>query len=434
MHPVRIPVSTAEHQYDVLVGRGLLDGLVDAVKGSPTVAVVHPPSLVPTAEAVRARLVDAGVDAHQIAIPDAEDGKKISVAAFCWEVLGRIKLDRTGTVVGLGGGAVTDLAGFVAGTWMRGVRLVNVPTTLLGMVDAAVGGKTGVNTDAGKNLVGVFHEPATVLVDLDTLATLPSNELVAGMAEVVKAGFIGDPRILELIEADPQAAVDPHGEVLGELVRRAIQVKADVVGQDLRESGGREFLNYGHTLGHAIERREGYRWRHGAAISIGMVFVAELARLAGRLDEATARRHREVLSSLGLPTTYEPDAFPELLATMAGDKKTRSGVLRFVVLDAPGQARPSRRPGPRAADRRLRGDHPRGGPVVKVLVLNGPNLGRLGTREPDVYGATTYADLVALCEQTGAELGIEVEVRQTDHEGVWSSGCTRPPTTGCPWC
>ncbi|MFE0027046.1 3-dehydroquinate synthase [Amycolatopsis sp. NPDC059021] len=341
--PVRIPVATAK-PYDVLVGRGLLDELTAQLNDASKVALIHPPTLTTTAETVREELIEAGIDAHRVEIPDAEDGKALSVASFCWEVLGRIGLDRQGVVVGLGGGAVTDLAGFVAGTWMRGVRLVNVPTTLLGMVDAAVGGKTGINTEAGKNLVGVFHEPDAVLVDLATLETLPPNELVAGMAEVVKTGFIADPKILDLIEADPAAAVDTTGDVLAELVRRSIQVKAGVAAADLRESGPREILNYGHTLGHAIERRERYRWRHGAAVSVGLVFAAELARLAGRLDDATAERHASVLRLLGLPTTYDPTALPQLLETMKGDKKTRSGVLRFVVLD--GLAKPGRLEGP----------------------------------------------------------------------------------------
>ncbi|MFD8492148.1 3-dehydroquinate synthase [Amycolatopsis sp. NPDC059657] len=341
--PVRIEVKTGQ-PYEVVIGRGLLGELTQVLGGASKVALIHPPTLTATAEAVRDELIAAGLDAHRVEIPDAEDGKALSVAAFCWEVLGRIGLDRQGVVVGLGGGAVTDLAGFVAATWMRGVRLVNVPTTLLGMVDAAVGGKTGINTDAGKNLVGAFHEPTAVVVDLATLETLPANELVAGMAEVVKTGFIADPRILELVEADPKAAVDPAGDVFAELVRRSIQVKADVVGADLRESDLREILNYGHTLGHAIERREKYRWRHGAAVSVGLVFAAELARLAGRLDDATAERHAAVLELLGLPTKYDADALPHLIETMKGDKKSRSGMLRFVVLD--GLARPGRLEGP----------------------------------------------------------------------------------------
>lgn len=341
--PVRIEVKTGK-PYDVVVGRGLLAELTETLRDASKVALIHPPTLTTTAEAIREELAEAGLDAHRVEIPDAEDGKALTVAGFCWEVLGRMGLDRQGVVVGLGGGAVTDLAGFVAATWMRGVRLVNVPTTLLGMVDAAVGGKTGINTEAGKNLVGVFHEPSAVLVDLATLETLPPNELVAGMAEVVKAGFIADPRILELIEQDSAAALDTSGDVLGELVRRSIQVKADVVASDLRESALREILNYGHTLAHAIERRERYRWRHGAAVSVGLVFAAELARLAGRLDDATAERHAAVLGSLGLPTTYDADALPQLLEGMRGDKKTRAGVLRFVVLD--GLGKPGRLEGP----------------------------------------------------------------------------------------
>jgi 3-dehydroquinate synthase len=339
VQPVRIRVATGR-PYDVVVGRGLLGELTDAVQGSATVAVVHPPTLAAGAEAVKDALAGSGADAHRIEIPDAEDGKALSVAGFCWDVLGRIGLDRTGTIVAYGGGAVTDLGGFVAATWLRGVRLVNVPTTLLGMVDAAVGGKTGINIGAGKNLVGAFHEPAIVLVDLDTLATLPAAELLSGLAEVIKGGFIADPVILDLVEADPRAAVDPHGEVLADLVRRKIQVKADVVAADLRESSLREILNYGHTLAHAIERRERYRWRHGHAVSIGMVFAAELARLAGRLDDATADRHRAVLTAVGLPTTYAAGALPELVDGMRTDKKTRSGMLRFVVLD--GLAKPGR--------------------------------------------------------------------------------------------
>lgn len=330
--------------YPVVVGRGLLPEILDTCSDARKVAILHQPPLAETAEQLRAELEARGVDAHRVEIPDAEAGKDLAVAGYCWDVLGQIGLSRKDMVVGLGGGAATDLAGFVAATWMRGVRVVHIPTTLLAMVDAAVGGKTGINTDAGKNLVGSFHEPTAVFVDTATLETVPRNELISGMAEVVKCGFIADPEILDLVEADPAAALDPTGETIVELIRRSVQVKADVVGRDLRESGPREILNYGHTLGHAVERREQYRWRHGAAVSVGMCFVAELARLAGRLDDATADRHRSVLGSLGLPTSYDPDAFPRLLELMAGDKKNHSGVLRLVVLD--GLARPSRMEGP----------------------------------------------------------------------------------------
>ena len=341
--PVTVDVRV-DPSYPVIIGTGLLGELDRFLQDRHKVAVLHQPVLAETAESIRNHLANKGIDAHRIEIPDAEAGKELPVVGFIWEVLGRIGIGRKDAIVSLGGGAATDVAGFAAATWLRGVDIVHVPTTLLGMVDAAIGGKTAINTDAGKNLVGAFHQPVAVLADLATLETLPRNEIVAGMAEVVKAGFIADPVILELIEADPHAALDPSGAVLPELIRRAVAVKAEVVAADEKESQLREILNYGHTLAHAIERRERYRWRHGAAVSVGLVFAAELGRLAGRLDDATADRHRSVLTSLGLPVGYDADALPQLLEYMAGDKKTRSGVLRFVVLD--GLAKPGRLEGP----------------------------------------------------------------------------------------
>jgi len=343
--PVTVRIASGS-PYDVMIGRGLLDELVAAVRatGASRAALIHPPTLAATAEVVRDAVRDAGIDAQLMQVPDAEDAKNLTVLGFCWNVFGQIGLDRRDVVIGLGGGSVTDLAGFAAATWMRGVAVVQVPTTLLGMVDAAVGGKTGINTDAGKNMVGAFYEPAAVIADLATLDSLPPHELLAGMAEVIKCGFIADPQILTILEHDHQAALDPAGNQLAELVRRAVAVKAEVVAADLRESDLREILNYGHTLAHAIEKRERYRWRHGAAVSVGLVFAAELARAAGRLDDLTADRHLTVLHTLGLPTTYDPDALGELVKIMGSDKKTRSGTLRFVVLDA--LAKPGRLVGP----------------------------------------------------------------------------------------
>jgi 3-dehydroquinate synthase len=330
-----------ERPYPVLVGRDLLTELPHLVAKADRVAVLSAAPLRAHAEAVRAVLRRAGSDVLPIEVPDAEAGKTIEVAARCWDVLGGAKFTRTDAVVGVGGGAVTDLAGFVAACWLRGVPVVHVPTSLLGMVDAAVGGKTGVNTAAGKNLVGAFHPPAGVVCDLSTLDTLPRRDLVAGLAEVVKCGFIADPAILDLVEDDPDRNLE-------ELVERAVRVKAEVVGADLRESGLREILNYGHTLGHAIERVEGYRWRHGDAVAVGLVFAAALARRAGRLDAATAARHRAVLERVGLPVRYRRDAWPDLVDAMRVDKKARGARLRFVVLDGP--ARPSILDGPAEAD------------------------------------------------------------------------------------
>lgn len=339
----RIAVNV-DRPYDVVIGTGLLDEIVAAVPANATrVAIIHPPTLSVTAEAVQQAVADSGRTVITLEVPDGEDAKTAEVAAFCWGALGQTGFTRTDAVVGLGGGAVTDLAGFVAATWLRGVPVVQVPTTLLAMVDAAVGGKTGINTDAGKNLVGSFHSPVAVIADLATLDTVPENDYIAGLAEVIKCGFISDPTILDLVAADPTAARSPHGPHTAELIARSVAVKAAVVASDLKEDVAglgrrrgvsREVLNYGHTFGHAIERVERYRWRHGAAVAVGMVYVAELARLSGKLDDDVVARHREVLSSVGLPVTYRSGRWPGLYEAMRMDKKTRGDLLRFIILDA----------------------------------------------------------------------------------------------------
>ncbi|MFN8167181.1 MAG: 3-dehydroquinate synthase family protein [Candidatus Nanopelagicales bacterium] len=248
---------------------------------------------------------------------------------------------RSDAVVGVGGGATTDLAGFVAATWLRGVRLVHVPTTVLGMADAAVGQDGHQHPRRGQEPRGLpSTRPPACFCDLDALRSLPAVDVAAGLAEVAKVGFTSDPVVLELVEADAAAAVDVEGDVLRELIERAVRVKAEVVSDDLRESRpgglGREVLNYGHTFGHAVENVEHYTWRHGHAVSVGLVFVAALARLAGRLDAGDAARHGEILRSLGLPTAYAAGRFPALLDAMRIDKKSRGDQLRFVVLDAIG--------------------------------------------------------------------------------------------------
>ncbi|WKU43953.1 3-dehydroquinate synthase [Streptomyces sp. VNUA116] len=340
--PTRIQVagSAGTDPYEVLVGRQLLGELPGLIgTAAKRVAVLHPEALAETGEVLRQDLAAQGYEAIAIQLPNAEESKTVEVAAYCWKALGQTGFTRTDVIVGVGGGATTDLAGFVAATWLRGVRWIAVPTTVLAMVDAAVGGKTGINTAEGKNLVGAFHPPAGVLCDLAALDSLPVHDYVSGLAEVIKAGFIADPAILDLIEADPEAARTPAGPHTGELIERAIRVKAEVVSSDLKESGLREILNYGHTLAHAIEKNERYNWRHGAAVSVGMVFAAELGRIAGRLDDATADRHRAILTSVGLPVTYRGDQWPKLVETMKVDKKTRGDRLRFIVLD--GLAKPT---------------------------------------------------------------------------------------------
>jgi 3-dehydroquinate synthase len=319
-----------------IIGRGLLLDIAPHLEGSKKALLIAPAALSATAERLKEVLQDSGIEVLVAEVPTGEDAKRIEVASFCWKLMGQADFNRDDCVIGLGGGSTTDLAGFVAANWLRGVNCFLIPTTLLGMVDAAIGGKTGINTAEGKNLVGAFHLPKRVFVDLDTLETLPRNELLAGMAEVVKYGFIQDTGILETVLND-ERATDHKSDVFAGLIEKSIRIKEEITTEDFRETGRREFLNYGHTLGHAIEHAERYKWRHGAAISIGMVFAAELSALSGKLSTQEVDVHREVFTKLGLPMTYRADRWEMLLATMQRDKKTRSGVLRFVVLEKLGK-------------------------------------------------------------------------------------------------
>lgn len=324
--------------YFVVVGRHLGSHLPEMLgPGVERVAIICPERLEPFVDELLDHVAD--VEVIMLAVPEGEEAKQAEVAEACWEALGEHGFTRSDAIVTLGGGATTDLGGFVAATWLRGVQVVHVPTTLLAMVDAAVGGKTGINTGAGKNLVGAFHEPAGVICDLRLLETLPQAELVAGLGEVVKCGFIADPEILRLVEENHPDSLVPSSPVLRELVERAIQVKIDVVVDDLRETGGRdghpgrEVLNYGHTLAHAVERVEGYTIRHGEAVAIGCVYAAELAARAGRLSPDVVERHRSAFARVGLPVSYDRATFDDLHEVMKIDKKARGSQLRFVVLD-----------------------------------------------------------------------------------------------------
>ena len=324
--------------YDVVVGHDLTDRLPGILGESvQRVAVLYAGQLGELVQPVVDSLVDH-YDVLALGLPEGEAAKTAPVASDCWEALGEAGFTRSDAVITFGGGATTDLGGFVAATWLRGVRVVHVPTTVLGMVDAAVGGKTGINTAAGKNLVGAFHEPAGVLCDLSLLRTLPAEELRAGLGEVIKCGFVADPEILRLVEADPAAALDPDSPVLRDLVERAVRVKVDVVVGDLRETGGsaghpgREVLNYGHTLAHAVERASGYDVRHGEAVAVGCVYAAEVARRSGLLADDVAARHAHVFGLVGLPTSWSGAPFDDLLSTMRVDKKARGSQLRFLVL------------------------------------------------------------------------------------------------------
>lgn len=321
--------------YDVHVGPGVLDRLREHARDGRRVLVVHQPGREGLAREAAVVLAEEGARPMVVRVPDAEAAKTVHVLNALWERLGEEGFTRDDLILGIGGGATTDLAGFLAATWLRGVDSVMMPTSLLGVVDAAVGGKTGINTPQGKNLVGAFYPPRVVLCDPAWLSSMRRPDYVSGLAEVIKCGLIADPVILDLVEAAPIDAGDPVADpgLASELIARAVQVKADVVTADLKEASLRAILNYGHTFAHAIEQVEDYTWRHGDAVAVGMVFVAEVAHRCGLIDQALLDRHRSVLASVGLPTTYRPDRWDQLRAAMGRDKKARGSVLRLVVLD-----------------------------------------------------------------------------------------------------
>ena len=343
--PMTEVMVRSERPYPVRIGPGVRSQLPEFLGSATKVALIHPPALTHVATELAGLMRSDWVEVVLLPVPDGETAKQPATLLACWQELSRVGLTRSDLVVGLGGGATTDLAGFVAATWLRGVQWIAVPTTVLGMVDAGVGGKTGIDLPSGKNLVGAFHEPVAVLEDLNLLATLPTEQVRAGMGEIIKHGFIADEAILGLIEQDPAAALSVGGHPMAELIMRSVQVKAAVVATDVREATstgngiGRELLNYGHTLGHAIEALSGFRRPHGECVGLGMIFAAELSHRMLGLSPATVQRHRSVLASVGLSTSYRDADWTSLSPLVGRDKKARGGHLRFVGLRAIGQGR-----------------------------------------------------------------------------------------------
>lgn len=322
----------AERSYDVMIDCDWKNEVIKLAKGRSRVAIIFSTAM---RDSIR---FDADVDAefHFFEVSDGEGAKNIATLSSVWNWLGAAGFTRSDLVVGIGGGAITDLAGFTAATWLRGIDWIAVPTSVAGMVDASVGGKTGINSEYGKNLIGAFYSPLAVVIDFSWLKTLSDRDFAAGLAEVIKCGFISDIEILKLIEGQSVESLRSQLNVVDDLVSRSIQVKADVVSHDFKESFAREVLNYGHTLGHAIEIHSRYSLRHGEAISIGLVYAAELAHARGLIDSGVVDQHRRLLSSFGLPITYEATAWPALWPLLALDKKSRGSQLRFVVLTALG--------------------------------------------------------------------------------------------------
>lgn len=328
----RIHIS-ADREYDVQIDIDFSVQLSEFTKDRARVAIVF-------SESMKERMptFDSGdTEFFYLPIADGEAGKSASVLSQAWNWLGAAGFTRTDLIVGIGGGAVTDFAGYLAASWLRGIDWVAIPTTVAGMVDAAVGGKTGINSDYGKNLIGAFHSPISVLIDPMWLETLSDRDFAAGLAEVAKCGFILDEKILELMKSKTLQDIRTSREVTLELIQRSVAVKAQVVSGDFKESFDREILNYGHTFGHAVELLSKYSLRHGECVSIGMVYVAYLCEQLSIITPEVCALHIATLSGLGLPVTYKGAEWPELLAAMKIDKKSRGNLLRFVVISEIGK-------------------------------------------------------------------------------------------------
>jgi 3-dehydroquinate synthase len=322
----------AERSYQVKLTNSWSKDLATLCEGRTRVAVIVSESYSPDL----AELRNLDSELHVFQVPDGEDGKSISTLTKIWNWLGAAGFTRSDLLIGIGGGAITDLAGFAAASWLRGMDWVAVPTSLAGMVDASVGGKTGINSDYGKNLIGAFHSPIAVIIDTDFLKTLSDRDFSAGMAEVIKCGFIADRKILDLAISHTVDTVRSNPDVVSELIHRAVMVKAQVVSSDFKESFAREVLNYGHTLGHAIEIHAKYQLRHGEAVAIGLVYAAELAAARGLITATELDLHRSILVAFKLPITFDRQAWQKLAPLLALDKKSRGKTIRFVALSGIG--------------------------------------------------------------------------------------------------
>jgi 3-dehydroquinate synthase len=318
----------AERSYPVIIDSSWKEELSSLLVGRSKAAIIVSEKM----QGAVKNLMATDAEIFVFPIPDGEAGKSSTTLSKVWDWLGAAGFTRSDLIIGIGGGAVTDFAGYAAASWLRGIDWVAIPTTVAGAVDAAIGGKTAINSEYGKNLIGAFHSPCAVIVDVSWFDTLSDRDFAAGMAEVVKAGFISDKKILDLVGKSKMSELRSNREAVIELVTRAIAVKAKVVSSDFKESFDREILNYGHTLGHAIELHCKYELRHGECVSIGMAFMAQLQLSLGLISVELAQQHVEILENLGLPTTYQRQAWPSLLASMYLDKKSRGKTLRLVTI------------------------------------------------------------------------------------------------------
>jgi 3-dehydroquinate synthase len=318
----------AEQEYEIRIDVKWRDEIALLMQGRNKVAFITSSSFSPDL----GELLNFDSEVHQFAVPDGEAGKTFSTVKSIWDWLGAAGFTRNDLIVAIGGGALTDLSGFAAATWLRGIDWVAVPTSLAGMVDAAIGGKTAINSDFGKNLIGSFHSPVAVIIDPIWLQSLSDRDFSAGMAEVIKCGFIADPKILEIASDTNLEQLRADGSRVIDLVYRAVKVKAQVVSADFKETFEREILNYGHTLGHAVEIHSKFKLRHGEAVAIGLVYAAELASTRSLISSEILAMHRDLLTNLNLPITYDRAAWTTLRPILALDKKSRGATIRFVTL------------------------------------------------------------------------------------------------------
>ncbi len=333
-----VKVALGARSYSIEIGSGLLSTVGKRCQNlglGKRCAIITDRRVGPLyAKKAAASLKQAGFETNIITVAAGEKAKSLSVVGQCYDQLAACRLERKSFVVALGGGVVGDLAGFVAASYLRGIPFVQVPTTLLAQVDSSVGGKTGINLKAGKNLVGAFYQPRLVLCDLDTLRTLPSREYRAGLAEIIKYGIIYDAALFDRIERDMTLLLKKHPRTLAEVVARCCEIKADVVGQDETESGLRAILNFGHTIGHAIEAISGYgKFLHGEAISIGQVAAAKISAEQSGLSEEDVARITQLFKRAGLPTKIKLSSAQraKLFAAMKVDKKVSAGEIKFVL-------------------------------------------------------------------------------------------------------
>ncbi len=336
-------VALGARAYPIHIGAGILDdaALYRPHLGTGRVAVITKPVVAPHYLArVRKALAGAGASAPvEVLVEDGEQAKSWGALERVFDALLAARLGRDSTIIALGGGVVGDLAGFAAATYQRGVPFVQVPTTLLAQVDSAVGGKTAVNHARGKNMIGAFHQPAAVIADVGTLATLPDRELRAGLAEVIKHGFALDAALVDWLEANLRGLLARQPAALTHAVRRSCELKSQIVAEDEREGGRRALLNLGHTFGHAIEAGAGYgSWLHGEAVAVGMLMAAELSVRAGMLPREAVARLRKLVGDAGLPVVGPQLSADRFLELMSLDKKAAQGRLRFIVLEAIGRA------------------------------------------------------------------------------------------------